>query len=192
MSQSTITYEATVYSRDITYRNLHGETKTVNLTFALSPIDLMAVVSRIPTNKSKSRDPRKAGQNEGITDEQRITLVQDLAAKSAGFISENGETFSPWEGFANDIVGQAFLTKLVSSDADRQEFAEKVILAPFRAFVDYARADESNSAKDIQEIEGYLAELEKAFSPDAKPAETNAERRARIQAELAALPADES
>jgi hypothetical protein len=190
MSQSTVTYEAAVYSRSITYTNLKGETKTVELNFALSPIDLMGVLSNVPTNKTRSKDPRKQNQEAGLTDAQQIKLVQSLAAQAAGFISDDGETFEPYETFANDIAGQAFLTKLVSSDADRKEFAEKVILAPFRAFVEYARVDESNTPKDIQDLEKYLADLERAFTFEAKPEETLEERRARLAAELESLGGD--
>lgn len=187
MSQTTVTYEAAVYSRTITYTNLKGETKSAELTFALSPMDLMGVLARVPKNKTRSKDPRKQSADAGLSDEQQIQMVQELAAKAAGFISDDGETFEPYETFANDIAGQAFMTKLLSSDADRKEFAEKVILAPFRAFVDYARVDDSNTDADIRNLEKYLADLEKAFTFEAKPEETIEQRRARLAAELESL-----
>lgn len=193
MSQTpVVSYEASIYSRDITYRNLNGETKTVPLTFLLDPLQLMSIIASVPMQKSKSKDPRKKGQDEGISEEAQIQLIRDLARRAAGFKSDDGETWEPFEDFDDQLAGKAFLTKLTASDADRKEFSERVILDPFRAFIDFARADESNNRSDIAELENYLAELEKLFTgaPD-KPAETLAEKRARLAAEIAAIP-DES
>lgn len=191
MSQPTISYEASVYTREITYTNFKGETKSVEMTFALDPLQLMSIIASIPSNKSKSKDPRKAGKEQEITEEQQIQLVRDLAIKAAGFISDDGESFEAYEGFDESLAGKAFLTKLVASDADRKEFSEKVILDPFRAFVGFARVDESNSQKDIQELEKYLGDLENVFLGTGKPEETAAEKRARLQAELAATPVED-
>lgn len=186
-----VSYEASIYSRDITYRNLNGETKTVSLHFALDPLQLMSIIADVPVRKSKSNDPRKKGQPEEISDSDQIKLIRDLASKAAGFKSDDGETWEPFEDFDNQLAGKAFLTKLTASDADRKEFAEQVIIAPFQAFVDFAKVEPSNSKDDVAELEGYLQNLKDVFTGKTKePAktETLAERRARLTRELAETP----
>lgn len=180
-------YEASVYSRTLSYKNFKGETKTEEVTFALSPMELMTVIAGFTPKKSRSRDPRKHGQDEEMTDQQQLEFVKDLALRAAGFPSDDGESWIHRKDFGDEILGQAFLTKLTSSDGDRREFAEKVILAPFRAFVDYAVADTSNTPAEVQQFRVYLTQLENIFKmPDPKE-ETREERAARLEAELQAI-----
>ena len=182
---SQITYEASVYSKLVKYKNFKGETNETTLYFALDPIALMQTIANFAPKQSKSKNPAKAGAPE-ITDEEQIKFVRGLAAKSAGFPSDDGEMFEPFEGFENSIAGKAFITQLVSSDGERQQFAEKVILDPFRAYVGFAEADPSNTKSDVQSLRTMLTQLENIFT-DKKPEESLEERRARLQAEMAAL-----
>lgn len=188
MPDSTVTYEASVYKRTVNYTNFKGETKETELYFALDPMQLMQIiVSLKPNTNKKSGDPRKRGEVEPITDEQQLKFIRDLCVRAAGFPSEDGETWEPFEGFDTSIAGQAFLTKLASSDGDRKEFTEKVILNPFRAFVGYAEVDPTNTKQDIQQLKTMLSQIENVFTvPDAKD-ESLEERRARLQAELEGL-----
>lgn len=182
---SQITYEASVYKRDVKYRNFKGETNETTLYFALDPIALMQTIASFAPKTSKSKNPAKQNQVE-ITDEDQIKFVRGLALKAAGFPSDDGESWEPMDNFENTIAGKAFLTQLVSSDGDRKEFSEKVILDPFRAFVSYAEADPSNTPKETQQLRTMLGQLENIFTgkPDNESIE---DRRARLQAEMAAL-----
>ena len=184
---SDLIYEASVYHRTITYKNFKGETQTVDLYFALDPLQLMSVMATVETKKVRSGNPAINGKDAEITDEAQIKMVRDLAVRSAGTPSEDGETWLPFENFDQTIAGKAFLTKLASSDSDRREFSEKVILAPFRAFVNYAIADESNSAKDKQQFKTMLTQMENIFKEPETPGETIEERRARLAKELETL-----
>lgn len=180
-------YEASVYSRTIAYKNFKGEEKSVDLQFALDPLQLMQIIATFQPKKVKSGNPARAGQPAEITDEQQLKFFKDIAVKSAGSMTEDGESWIPFEGFENDLAGKAFLTKLASSDADRKEFAEKVLLAPFRTFVNFAVNDPGNTAQDKQQFQTMLAQLENIFKvPDAKD-ESLEEKRARLAAEMAAL-----
>lgn len=183
---SQLTYEASVYSRTVTYRNFKGVEQTAELTFALDPIQLMAAIASFNPKTSKSRNPAKQGQPE-ISDEEQIKFVQSLASKAAGFPSDDGESWEPFDNFENTIAGKAFLTQLVSSDKDRSEFAQQVILDPFRAFANFAEADKSNSPQDVANLRTMLTQLENVFSEGPPKDETLEERRARLEADLAAL-----
>lgn len=184
---SNIVYEAIVYSRAISYRNLKGEEKTQTLYFALDPLQLLAVFAGFTPKKSKSNNPALANREPEFTEEDQLKMIRDLAIKAAGHPSLDGETWTPYEGFDNDIVGKAFITKLTSSDGDRKEFAEKVILAPLRAFVEYAEDDASNTPAEVQEFRVMLSKMENLFKVAEKTPETLEERRARLAAEMAAL-----
>ncbi len=181
---SQLTYEASVYKRTVKYKNFKGETNETTLYFALDPIQLMQAIASFAPKASRSKNPAKQANPE-ITDEEQIKFVRSLAEKAAGFPSEDGETWEPFDNFADTIAGKAFLTQLVSSDGDRKEFSEKVILDPFRAFVGYAEADPTNEAKDTQQLRTMLSQLENVFV--GKQDESIEDRRARLAAEMAAL-----
>lgn len=184
---TNIVYEAVVYSRTISYKNLKGEEKTQTLYFALDPLQLMSLFAGYTPKKVKSGNPALAGRDAEFSEEDLMQMIRDLAVKAAGIPSLDGETWTPYENFDNDIAGKAFITKLTSSDGDRKEFAEKVILAPLRAFVEYAEADESNTPAEVKEFRDMLSKMENMFKiPPEKP-ETLEERRARLAAEMAAL-----
>lgn len=181
-------YQASVYERTVHYINLKGKTSQATLYFALDPITLMQVMVGFKPKASKSGNPAVRNKEFEISDEAQIKLVLDLAEKAAGFPSDDGETWEPFYDFHSNIAAKAFMTKLTSSDDDRREFSEKVILAPFKAFVEYATADEGNSPADIQQFKTMLAQMENVFkAPPAKPDETLEERRARLAAELESL-----
>lgn len=182
-----ITYTASVYSRAVKYINFKGESMETILYFALDPIQLMQTIASFAPRPNKSQNPAKQGKPE-ITDEDQIKFVRGLAVKAAGFPSDDGESWEPFSNFENTIAGKAFLTQLVSSDSGRREFAEKVILDPFRAFVEFAKSDSSNSPKDTQQLKLMLAQLENVFVGKDQN-ETREERMARLQAEMAALEA---
>lgn len=184
MSENMI-YEASIYTRTVSYRNFNGQEQTVELHFALDPIQLMQVIANASVKKTKSNNPAKKDLVE-ITDAEQLKFIHDLASRAAGFPSDDGESWDSFEGFSDSIAGKAFLTKLTSSDADRQEFAQKVILNPFRAFVGYAKADSGNSPAEIKEFESMLQKMERIFTVTDKN-ESLEERRARLQAEMAAL-----
>lgn len=181
-----ITYEASVYSRLVKYRNFKGETNETTLYFALDPLQLMASIASFAPRKSKSQNPAKQGKVE-ISDEQQIKFVRDLAKQAAGFPSDDGESWEPFEDFENTIAGKAFLTQLVSSDTDRRDFSEKVILDPFRAYVGFAEADTSNTKQDLDNLRQMMQQLENVFRGLDKKDESLEERRARLEAEIAAL-----
>lgn len=190
-----VIYEASVYSRVVKYTNFKGKTQETELFFALDPLQLMQVIAGFkPPKPKKSGNPAKQNEEVAITDEEQLKFVRDLCERSAGFPSDDGETWEPFENFADTIAGKAFLTKLASSDGDRREFTEKVILAPFRAFVEFATADPSNTQKDIQQFKRMLGQLENIFQEKADPEESLEDRRARLAAELAAIedPGNES
>lgn len=186
---SNITYEAAVYSRTVTYTNFKGVTKTVELTFALDPIQLMRVMAAVPTpKKSKSGNPALRVQEEAeLSHEQQLKFLVDIASKAAGEMSEDGEQFHPIPDFAELLAGKAFITKLASSDGDREEFAEKVIINPFEAFVKYAHADEGNTAAELKQFDEMLASMKRIFAIGADKSEDPAARAARLRAELQSL-----
>ena len=179
-------YEAAVYTREVTYRNYKGEESTVEVSFALDPIQLLELIAKQPlSKKSRSNDPRKKGVEE-IDEGKTFTFLRDIAGKAAGYPSADGERWLPVEDFLDTMAGQAFLTKLASSDSDRKEFAEKVMLAPFRAFVGYARADEGNTKEEIAKFEQMLVQFERVFAVSVAD-ETLEQRKARVAAEMAEL-----
>lgn len=184
---SNTIYEASVYKREVSYKNFKGETKTQTLYFALDPLQLMQVIAGFEGKKIKSGNPALRGKEAPISDEQQLKMVRDLAIQSAGSPSEDGETWLPFEDFSDSLVGKAFLTKLAASDGDRKEFSEKVILDPFRAFVNYALADESNTDKDKQQFTTMLKQMENIFVAPERPDEDIEAKRARLAAELAAM-----
>lgn len=185
---SNVTYEAAVYSREVTYTNFKGVTKTVDLQFALDPIQLMRVFAAMPNpKKSKSGSPsRRAEEETTLSDEQSLKFLVDIASKAAGEMSEDGEQFYPIPDFADLLAGKAFITKLASSDGDREEFAQKVILDPFKAFVNYAAADEGNSEAEIKQFRDMLASMERIFvgANTKKDGESLEDRKARLLREI--------
>jgi hypothetical protein len=184
---SELIYEASVYSRTVAYKNFLGEENKVILYFALDPLQLMQVIATFQPKRVKSGNPARNGQAAEITDEDQLKFVRDLACRAAGTPSEDGETWEPFEDFSDSLAGKAFLTKLTSSDGDRKEFASKVILDPFRAFVSFAKADPSNTPKDVQQFEQMLVQMENIFKTPEPRDESLEERRARLAAELAAI-----
>ena len=191
MSQSPIVYEATVYSREVTYRNGKGETNTVTLHFALDPLDLLTQFSKIEVKKSRSGNPAVRANPE-IDEGQQLKLIRDIAAKAAGNFSDDGEFWEPFEDFDLHFAGKAFLAQLTASDGDRKDFAEKVILAPIRAFVAYAKADPTNSPADIKMFEATVANMENLFKAEPEKPETLEEKKARLEAEMKALEESDS
>lgn len=189
---SDLIYQASVYERTVKYNNFKGKTQEAKLYFALDPLQLLSVIASIESGpKSKSKNPAKQGQVEALTNEQQIKFIRELCIKAAGFPSDDGESWEPFEDFGNSIAGKAFLTKLTSSDADRQEFTEKVVLDPFRAFVDYASNDPSNSKNEVDQLQNMVSQLENIFKEPAKTDETLQERRERLQRELEAMEGNE-
>lgn len=180
-------YEAAIYSREVTYRNFAGEEQTVSVDFALDPIELLDLIASSSniTTKSKSNDPRK--RNAEVVDEgKQFRFLRDIANRAAGYPSADGERWLPISDFTDSIAGKAFITKLASSDDDRKEFAEKVMLAPFRAFVEYAKADPGNTKSEIAKFETMLQQFERIFAVSTAD-ETLEARRARVAAEMAEL-----
>jgi len=185
---SEMIYEASVYERTVKYTNFKGETKDATLSFALDPLQLMAVISSFkPRTNKKSKNPARRDEIEPITGEEQVKFIRDICKRAAGFPSDDGESWEPFPEFEDSIAGKAFLTKLTSSDSDRKEFTEKVVLDPFRAFVGYAKSDPTNSKEEIKQLEGYLNTLENIFSEPAPKDETLEERRERLNRELAEL-----
>lgn len=182
-----IIYEASVYEQEISYRNFKGENKVARLYFALDPLQLLGALAAYTPKKIKSGNPALNGKDVEMSEEDQIKMIRDLAQRSAGSPSEDGESWIPFENFTDSIAGKAFLTKLVSSDKDRKEFSEKVILGPFRAFCSYFEQDNSNSAKEIQEMKAMLTKVERLFSTPNPESETSEERKARLLAELERL-----
>lgn len=188
----SITFETTLFTHQVNYKNTRGEEKQVVLEFCLNPIKLLELVASFQTpRKTRSANPAKANE---ISDEQQIKFLRRLAVAAAGWASEDGESFEPFPEFEEQFAGQAFLTELLTSDSLRAEFSEVVMLRPFRTFVQFAAADPNNSKKDVQLFETQLAQLENIFKTGAetKPEETIEDRRARLEAELAAMSSDQS
>ena len=184
---SQLIYEASVYTRTVSYKNFKGQTNTVELYFALDPLELMRVIAGFEPKKIKSGNPALRGKEAEISDAEQLKFVHDLACRSAGSPSDDGEVWTPFEKFSESLAGKAFLTKLASSDGDRKEFSSKVILDPFRAFVQYAVSDDSNTPSDVQQFKTMLTQMENIFKvPDPKE-ETLDEKKARLAAELAAM-----
>jgi hypothetical protein len=185
---SGIVYQASVYSRVVEYRNFKGQDKKVELFFALDPLQLLSVIASFePKRNKRSKNPAKQGEVEPITNEQQLEFVQGLVKKAAGWPSDDGESWEPFPEFEESLAGKAFLTKLASSDADRKEFSEKVVLDPFRAYVAYAKDDPSNAPKDVKQLESMSAQLETLFSEKVDPDESLEARRERLMAELAQI-----
>lgn len=179
-------YEASVFTRTVSYRDLKGNTKTVELHFALDPIQLMEIIAKMPLTKSKSKNPAQAGKEE-LSDEGMLKFIRDTADRAAGFPSDDGESWEPFEDFGDTIAGKTFVTMLASSDAMRKEFAEKVLIAPFRAFVDFAAQDPSNNKQEVANFQQMLSQFERVLSVDTDPNESVEDRRRRLEADLAAL-----
>lgn len=184
---SQLVYEAAVYSTTVKYTNFKGDTNETQLYFALDPIQLLEIIASVPTNRTKSKNPARQNDDQPISDEQQIRLVRNLAAKAAGFPSDDGESWEPFEDFANTIAGKAFITRMVSSDGMRKEFAEKVFLDPFRAYVGFAEAEPSNTPKEVQQMRNMLSQLEATFAEKPDPEESLEDRRLRLQREIDAM-----
>lgn len=184
---SNLVYEASVYSRTMAYKNFKGEQNEVALYFALDPLQLMQLIASFEPKKIKSGNPARNGKDAEMSAEEQLKFVRKIAVQAAGTPSEDGESWEPFADFEDSLAGKAFLTKLASSDADRKEFAEKVILAPFRAFVGFANADPSNSKEDVAQFNDMLVQMENIFKAPAEKPETLEERRARLMAEMQAL-----
>lgn len=180
-------YEATIYTRSVSYRNFRGEEQTVDVDFALDPIELLDLIAQSGsvTKVSKSRDPRKRGTEE-VDDNKSFQFLREIAERAAGYPSADGERWLPIKDFCDSLAGKAFITKLASSDDDRKEFAEKVMLAPFRAFVEYAKADTGNTPAEISKFEAMLGQFERIFATSTAD-ETIEARKARLAAEMAEL-----
>jgi hypothetical protein len=184
---SELVYEASVYNRTLSYRNFKGEENKVTLYFALDPLQLMQFIAGFEPKKVKSGNPARNGQPQEMSAEDQLKMVRNIAIKAAGSPSDDGEHWEPFDNFEDSLAGKAFLTKLAASDGDRKEFAEKVILAPFRAFVKFANADPSNSQDDIKMFNQQLVQMENIFKAPEQKEETLEERRARLIAEMNAL-----
>jgi hypothetical protein len=184
---SELVYEASVYNRKLSYKNFKGEENQVTLYFALDPLQLMTFIAGFEPKKVKSGNPARNGQEKEMTPQEQLEFVRKLAVQAAGTPSEDGESWEPFENFEDSLAGKAFLTKLVTSDGDRKEFAEKVILAPFDAFVAFAEKDPSNSPADIQQFKIMQTQMQAIFRVPDQPEESLEERRARLAAELAAM-----
>jgi hypothetical protein len=190
---TTRVYEASVFTRTVNYRNFKGEERSVELHFALDPLKLLKVIAGFKPKTVKSGNPARRDSVE-VSDEDQIQFVRNVCIQAAGEPSNDGEAWEPFPDFEDTIAGQAFLTKLASSDGDRKEFAEKVIIAPFRAYVEFASEDPTNTPKDVAQFKTMLAQVENIFAggPE-KSDESYEDRRARLEAELAQLrPADET
>lgn len=178
-------YEASVHAQVIKYRNFKGVEQVTELFFALDPLQLLQVIAEAPIKTTKSGNPARAGKQE-LSDGDQLKFVRDLACKAAGFPSDDGETWEKFPDFEDSLVGKAFLTKLAASDDDRKAFAEKVILDPFRAFVNFAKAEPGNSKSEVAQFETMLKQLENVFV-GAPEGETLEQKRERLALEMAAL-----
>lgn len=167
-----ITYQAAVYAKKLTYKNYHGEENSTTLYFSLDPLQLMQIISKIKPKNTKSGNPAKRNAETEISEEDQLKLLRDLASQSAGIISQDGETWLPFDNFENTIAGKAFLTSLTSSDADRRAFSETVIIKPFAAFVNFAEADSSNTPGEVQELRIMLSQLERVFAQQGRKDDT--------------------
>ena len=179
-------YEATLYSRLIKYKDSKGEEKELKISFALDPIQLMRVITKVGLKTTKSKNPAKQNEPE-LSDDDQLRLLQDLASRSAGFPDEDDDRWIPMEDFGNHFAGMAFMTMLAASDTVRKDFAEKVILDPFRSFVAFAKADPANDPKETQNFDIMLKQMENVFVGPDVPNETLDDRKARLAAELALL-----
>lgn len=156
-------YEASVYSREVSFKNFKGETKTQSVHFALDPLELMRIIASVNLKPVKSGNPSRKGEVEPMTDEQQIKFIRDLAEQAAGWPSEDGDSWVRDMDFPESLAGRTFITKLAASDGDRQEFSQKVLIAPFEAFVNFASADPTNTPKDVQELQQMLVKLKSIF-----------------------------
>ena len=184
---SNVIYEASVYTRTVSYRNFNGGENTVTLSFALDPISLMELIADRRPDTIKSGNPAINGKPADISNADQLRFVKDLAIQAAGAPSDDGESWIRNYDFEESLAGKAFLTKLASSDTDRREFSEKVIMEPFRAFVNYAKSDPENTKSEVQQFEVLLKQMENVFKTPDKKQETVEEKRARLAQEMAAL-----
>ncbi len=182
-----IVYNAVYHTEEVSYTNLNGESRIAELKFLMHPMTLLSVFADIPDRKIKSGNPSLNGKSADISESQQIKLVQDLAGRAAGIPSSDGESWIPFENFEKHVSGHAFLTKLATSEKVRKDFSDKVILAPFRAFVGYAEADPSNSPKEVKDLKDTLTKMENTFKVADPSNETPEELKAKLQAQLAAL-----
>lgn len=179
-------YEATIYTREVSYRNFAGTEQTVSVDFAMDPIELLDLIQTSTLTKtSRSKNPARRGQDE-VDETRQFKFLRDIAERAAGYPSADGERWLPIPDFCDTLAGKAFITKLAASDEDRKEFAEKVMLAPFRAFVQYAKADPSNTPAEVAKFEGMLSQFERIFAVSVAD-ETLEARKARVAAEMAEL-----
>lgn len=184
-----IVYEASVYERTVSYKNFKGQQQSVRLFFALDPLELMTMIAGFAPRTSKSNNPAQRGKDV-INEGDQVKFVRDIAIKAAGTPSDDGESWEPFENFENTLAGKTFITKLASSDGDREEFAQKVLLDPFRAFVKFAEADPTNTQKDIQQFQQMVGQLERIFAnPGGDTNESLEDKRARLAREMAELDA---
>ena len=183
MSQSPLVYEAEIYRKAISYRNFKGEVQERTLTFCLDPLSLLELISSFEPKRVKSGNPARNGTTE-VTSEQQLQFVRKIACQAAGWPSEDGETWTVWEDFEDDLAGKAFLTKLASSGGDRKDFAEIVLLAPFRGFVNFAKVDPTNSPTDVAMFEKQLGEMENIFRVPEQKDLTVEERRALLESQI--------
>jgi len=180
-------YTASVYVKTVKYTNFKNKTQETELFFALDPLQLLQVISSFEIKKKKSGDPRKQGQIEELSAEDQVKFIRNVTKAAAGFPSDDGESWEPFEDFENTIAGKAFLTQMTASDGDRKDFTEKVVLDPFRAFVGYAQSDPSNSKTEIDNLVRMLGQLEKVFAEPAPENESLEDRRARLRRELSEI-----
>jgi len=186
---SEIVYEAEIFTRKISYKNYNGLVQTVQLDFSLDPLSLLELIASVPVAKSKSNNPAKRDDEVTLSDSDQVALIRRIAEEAAGHASKDGETWERWENMSDSLAGKAFLTRLSSSDTDRREFVEKVVISPFRAFVSYAKSDPTNSQADIAGFDEVLHRMERIF--DTPEGETIEDRKARLMAELSAIGDDE-
>lgn len=186
MSENKV-YMARPYRHEVPYENLNGVQKTATLHFLIHPVELLGIFADYTPKKIKSGNPALNGKPAEMSDADQIKIIQQLAAQAAGTPSEDGENFDRFNDFETSVVGQAFMTMMVTSTKARRDFSEMAILNPFRAFVQFARQDDSNSPKEVADLERTLKQMEDIFkSPDVKD-ESAEEKRARLMAELGRL-----
>lgn len=182
------TYKAQVYSRTVSYENYKGEKREVELSFALDPIQLMQTIAKMTNARPKKKSGNPAAKDQGldIAGEEALKFIREVSFQAAGYVSDDGEEWIPYESFADSIAGKAFITQLAASDGDRREFAQKVILDPFKSFVAFAVADESNSPEEVETFKTMAEQMENIFAPVNKN-ETPEDRKKRLLAELDTL-----
>ena len=183
-------YISSVYSTEVHYVNFLGEKKTKTVSFALDPVALLTNISNLDAyeKESANRAQRRAGVEVGLSQAGSIDLIRELASQAAGYASEDGENWDRDYDFRDSVAGAAFLTYLGTSEEARFEFAENVFIKPFEAFVEFAKANPSNSPAEIKVLDDNLQALRGAFTKGST--ETLEERKARLKAELARVEAE--